>query len=226
MPYIPLKYEEEFSNLFKTVTIAIEDKDIDTKFRQVLKEDEIIEALNKKEPEPLHLELAINSLSKMNIRNILVDLKKFLISKDKEDFVKVLILVEMVKQNIDEEIKLLKDGKTISLKPSEIDIFEEMKSLAYISRVIEDQLFSDQTQLLIALGIMQTYLLFVYPQEVKPDEYDIVAGVCHYMSAVYLRKEESIEFIQESYKITDQKEFLKTMEKIQVHLDKRQTSFQ
>ena len=226
MPYIPLKYEETFSKLFRKITIDIEELESKTKFRTILKEEEIIDALNNSDVEPLHLELAISSLKNINIRIILKEIKIYLQNKDKDDFIKTLILLELVNQNIDEEIKIIKDNNTTLLKPSDLTLFDETKSLAYISRAIEEQMFQDQTQQLIAFGIMQTILIFKYPQELELENFDLLAASCHYMSSIYLRKDEQIEAIMKMYKIINKDKLLNMITEIQKILDKRQISFQ
>jgi hypothetical protein len=225
MPYIPLKYEETFSNLFREVTLLIEDKETSSKFKTILTDEEIVKALNTKDIEPIHLEVVINSLKNINIRSILKDIKKFLSDKTKNDFIKTLVLIELVRQEIKDEIILMKGGQEIIIYPSRLTPFEETKTLGYVSRILEEQMFKDQTQQMIALGIMQTSLIFEFPNEIKLDELNFFVVACHYMSSIYLRKEETLEDIMSIYKVDDINKVLEKVELIQKQLDQRETIF-
>lgn len=221
MPYIPMEIEPKLSMLFRKVSLLIEDKMVETKYRTLLKEEEIIESINSDNPEPIYLELAINSLKKINIRNIIKELKLYLSNPEKNDFIKAMILSELVNQNYDKEIKIIKNKKETRLKPIDIKSLENMPSLAYISRLIEDNLFSDQSHLLIAFGIMQTYLIFFFPTEISKEKYTLVSAASHYISSIYLRKEITLEEIKLMYKINDDKEFFIMLDDIQDKLNEK-----
>lgn len=223
MPYIPLKYEKEFSRLFKEITLASEDKIINEKYKKVLTNNEIIKIFESKEPTELEIELAINSLEKINIRQVLKKLQKILIDPTKNDFIKTLIFLNLVKQKIDEEIIFVKQDETHTLKPSDCEILEESKVLAAISRLLEEHLYQNQTQLDIAFGIMQSYLIIIFPKLIDLSDYDYIACACHYMSETYLNSYDSFEIddILKRYNVTDQKKFLKILEDMQKNLDKK-----
>ncbi len=226
MPYIPTKYEEEFSKLFREVSLIIENVEMDTKYNKVLNDEEIIAAFSRKEIEPLHVEIAINSLKKVNIRNLMNDLQKVLLNKEISDFLKTLILLEMVEQKIDIEVSIFKTGKKISLTPKDLNPLQETKSFSYISRILENELFTDQTQLTISFGIMQTHLIFIYPEEIETKDWDMLACCTHYMSSIFLRKEEALEAVMNTYKIPQdqESEVLDLLDEMQMILDEKEIS--
>ncbi len=154
------------------------------------------------------------------------ELQKVLLNKDINDFLKTLILLEMVDQKIDIEVSIFKLGKKISLIPKDLIPLHETKSFAYISRILENELFTDQTQLTISFGIMQTHLIFIYPREIETNNWDMVACCSHYMSSIFLRKEESLEVVMKTYKIPQEREedVLSMLDEIERVIDEKEIS--
>ena len=191
-PYISMEVEE-FLNEMKEELLKINShKKVEYSLEEIEKflfsndENKIVNAL--------HL------LSKKNIRNCLNLIKRFLTSNQLSKY-KSLALFILVEQSVNEEIELLKDGKSYSINPSKLHLpFEDSKYQKVIS-VLERK--NENAEIVEnAKEILNTIQIKMYPKSMFTDfKEEAYADILIEVSKKFMGLDYSISTIASSCKI-------------------------
>jgi hypothetical protein len=168
-----------------------------------IEEDELqllIKELDNAIPEKqLH---AIEMLSRVDSPKIVEAYKIFLEDKQKDPFLKSMILQSLKEKNIDEEIIIHKCNKKMAVYPNELqDVFKDEYVLP-IKKLLNKHIEHENPTLYgLSLQIWLHYLYAIYP--LIPDDYDanIWTGAIHKVGAFFNGIEIEVEELANIYKI-------------------------
>lgn len=127
----------------------------------------------------------IHGLASTNIRPILSQLKAIVEHKECHPFIKSMILILCVEQQVDIEIKVEKFGETLVVNPLHLSVPTKMPKYQTISNIIENQLDNNPTFLEMVTGLITKHAIVSYPFEWL--DYD-----AHYVADNYISYVETL----------------------------------
>lgn len=153
MPYIPENVESDLLKYLKIIRTK-QNKNLFENNRN-FNIDKIREMLNSKDT--IQQMIAIKNLASVNIRLLLEDVEKYLISKNNSNDNKTFLLLALSEQDINIDFKVLKDKEYI-INPNQIDV----QSIDWKIEKIENKLIEFITDKNPSLIEMSKQILFSY----------------------------------------------------------------
>lgn len=139
----------------------------------------------------------IHMLASSNIRPILAQLKKIVEHKDCHPFIISMILILLVEQEVDINLKLKKFNRSKIINPSCLTVPTKMPQFLAVSKIIESKLEHNPTFLEMVESIVIRHAIVTYPFEWL--EYDTEFVANNYISYVETffgnKKEINSEFL-------------------------------
>lgn len=174
MPYIPMKFEDKFIEIYKEVAyVEKEAKEYN------LSRDKIEEIMCCEEDKNMII-LAIVELCKLNIRDFFPCISEFF-KRDVKNIYKVMLVDAMRGQGVNNEFVLINKGKEYKVVPMYSENVLESKAYIYIRKILEDKIGNKEVSLCSnALENLMLYLSDIYPLSLDEEEYDSVACTLHY----------------------------------------------
>lgn len=161
MPYIPEDFEKELLSLKKAIDRSLKKDRLD------LSDEMLKEYLFN---DPVKELIAVNALSKKNLRDYLKLVQEYLLSKG-DDKAKTLLIAALVDQEIKEELKVLKNGMEISFIPKYVESIEYsdgyIRGREYLRKELEND---DPIMYKMALELLGNKVFSSLPLSVDEDE--------------------------------------------------------
>lgn len=107
----------------------------------------------------------VHSLSMVNIRPFVSDLKNIIESKSIHPFIKSLVLILFVEQQIDEEIMISKFDKNIVVNPTNLKLPTKMPQFEEISKILSSKLEQEPSTLEMVEQLIAKHAIVTYPFE-------------------------------------------------------------
>lgn len=185
MPYIPMKFEDKFIDIYKEVAyIEKEGKQYN------LSREKIEEILCVEEDKNLII-LAIVELCKLNIRDFFDCISEFF-KRNVKNIYKVMLVDALRGQGVNKEFVIKNNDEEYKIIPAYSENVLESKAYIYIHKLLEDKIGNKElTVCSMALENLMLYLSDIYPLHLDEEEYPSVACALHYyVSKMY---DESLE---------------------------------
>lgn len=151
--------------------------------------------------------IAVSVLDKKNLRQYINECEHFLCS---DGFInaKVLLVDSLIKQEIDEEIKMIDETAEYSFIPKYIIPVEESYAFLSGKKVLEDIFLKDPSKFKIAKDLLYKELMMKLPLNLESDEGIIIAlDIIKYVYKAF-GEEEAIEEIEKLDIIDNEKYYL------------------
>ncbi|MDQ0567830.1 DUF3196 family protein [Mycoplasma yeatsii] len=175
MPYIPENVESDLLKYLKIIRTE-QNKNL-FENNNNFNIDKIREMLNSKDT--IQQMIAIKNLASVNIRLLLDDVKKYLISKNNSNDNKTFLLLALSEQDINIDFKVLKDKEYI-INPTQIDVQSiDLKIEKIENKLIE--FITDKNPSLIEMSkqILFSYFLNSFPNIDLDDINEITTAVLY-----------------------------------------------
>ena len=199
MPYIPYQYESLFNAAYDEILLAKQEANYTLEAKnQIFSVDEIAVLLDKEECNDDLLYMALDQLQQLNVRMIIPAIERFLLNPKKHSFAKSIIMETLIEQQIDDEMKVFKNGVIYDFNPTYLPLVLSQNAYEGIYRLLERELEDENPSLLALCQEYLEYVLYSYfPKEIYDDEYAVyAAGIQYYLSLL-----QSIEISMEDLEI-------------------------
>ncbi|WP_031542956.1 DUF3196 family protein [Mesoplasma photuris] len=162
IPYVPADSELELLKLKREIL----DIQVDTYKNSGAKAFSIeeIQAMLKNFKDPIEQMIAIQNLSTINIRNIILDVEKFLIDENNSPESKTFMLMNLNAQELDKEFKVIKH-KEFLINPINIDMEKIENTMQEVKNLLSNTLGQDNPSFFeMCNEVLFTYFLITYPE--------------------------------------------------------------
>jgi len=197
MPYIPTPFNDQFEELYDEIRKSMQASKKGYSPFDGLDDDELQEKILKTSDEST-LILLINQLDRRNIRMFMKEVKSLLISSS--SFIKTLLLEILMKQGINEEVKVIKNDLEYTLIPSSLspvidqEFMEKIMDKLYELNINKNA-FIDE----ICQENLIRYIADIYPLTIDDNELDNLSKALYKEALISLNIPSEIEdnkFIQ------------------------------
>lgn len=152
MPYVPRGIEEKLHMLLDK--ICSQGNDVN-----YVSDEKLIKLLDGDKNEQL---IGVDTLDKRNLRDYLDMVEKFLM-EDKFVNAKVLLIDSLVKQEINCELQVLKEGEVISFNPSKLKPIDKTEEYKLGIRILDDKYMKEPSKMYLAVKVLNESAIMKYP---------------------------------------------------------------
>lgn len=117
----------------------------------------------------------ITRLDTLNVRQLLPNIQKFLLD-DKPDILKTFILEILIKQQINEDIQVYKDGLTIDFNPYLNEFVKQGIEYIKVANILEERYDRNPSLLQMSLDVLDLYAYYTYPITIDDSEINDIAS--------------------------------------------------
>jgi len=176
VPYVPKEIENKLKNLLENI------KEYLIKPSKEISDELIIDYLHSSNDKQI---IAISSLIKKNLRNYLDLINEYLCS---EGFIncKVVLVDELIRQEINEEIKMNANGMEYTFIPKYLLVPEESDAYIYALEILKDEYMKEPSKLELAKQLLYKDLLMSLPINLIDEEGKLLAKeIIKYIDAAF-----------------------------------------
>lgn len=153
----------------------------------------------------------IHTLSMVNIRPYVTDLKKIIESDSTHPFIKSLVLILFVEQQVDEEIMISKFDKEVVVNPTNLKLPTKMPQFEEISNLLTSKLEQEPSTLEMVEHLIAKHAIVTYPFEwLDFDTGDVAQSYIDFVRIMFGDMQECNEelyrFLQKLEKLTELQE--------------------
>lgn len=148
---------------------------------------------------------ALHFLSKQNIRNYIPLIQDYLLLDIPYKY-KTLALFILIDQNVSLDIKVSKNGRIYTYKPSSLSLpFEDISYLA-CKKVIEENNNSRPDITKLAIELLNTIQIKMFPDSLIEEDYELMGDILLDIARICMKEETQIDNIVIKHHITDLEE--------------------
>lgn len=176
MPYVPKDLENklyEYLNIIKTKLFVIKS----------ISDDEIVKYLNDNEEKQL---IAVDELSKRNLRDYIDICSDFISDKGKYANAKALLIDSLIRQEINYEFAYVNDSSLLKFNPCKLPIIEKSEGFIVANAILNDYYMKNPSQLNIAVELLYKESLMTLPYQIDGNE--ISKKIINYIDKAFSAK--------------------------------------
>lgn len=129
--------------------------------------------------------VAVEELGKLNLRDHIDICRDFLIGKG-DLYAKILLIVHLIKQDIDTPLKLLKENKEYDFVPNQIVLPENTNFYRTVYKLLENHFFKKPDMLSLAKDILDKECLFYLPLNYDTKDSEVIFNkICSYIEKLF-----------------------------------------
>lgn len=145
---------------------------------------------------------ALHFLSKQNIRNYIPLIQDYLLLDIPYKY-KTLALFILIDQNVSLDIKVSKNGRIYTYKPSSLSLpFKDVSYLA-CKKVIEENNNSRPDIAKLAIELLNTIQIKMFPDSLIEEDYELMGDILLDIARICMKEETQIDNIVFKHQITD-----------------------
>jgi tetratricopeptide (TPR) repeat protein len=153
----------------------------------------------------------VHELTSRNIRPIVPQLKAIIENETTHPFIKSIILILLVEQEVDSKIIISKFGETIDVNPSTLSLPTKLPQFELISKIVLGKLEKDPSTLELVEYLIAKHAIVTYPFEwLNYDAEDVALSYIDFVrtmfGSVHEMDYELVEFLQNLEKLTELQE--------------------
>lgn len=153
----------------------------------------------------------IHELTSRNIRPIVPQLKAIIENETTHPFIKSIILILLVEQEVDSKIEISKFGETRDVNPSNLSLPTKLPQFQQVSKIVLDKLEKDPSTLELVEYLIAKHAIVTYPFEwLSYDVEDVALSYIDFVHTMFgsVREmdNELVEFLQNLEKLTELQE--------------------
>lgn len=160
MPYIPSDFEYKLKSILKTFDYSFSKDDL-------INENNIENFLYSDDQKQL---IAVDYLNNCNLRNY-IDLIDNYFNLNGNTNAKVLLIDSLIRQEINHEFLINKDGKHLTFNPINLEIIENLKGYIDSKKSLSEYYLKDPSKLKIALELLYKESILHLPLEYDEGSY-------------------------------------------------------
>lgn len=145
---------------------------------------------------------ALHYLSKQNIRNYLPLIQDYLLFDIPYKY-KTLALFILVEQNVSTDIKVSKNGRIYTYKPSNLVLPFDDDSYLSCKKSIEELSKNRPDVTKLAIELLNTLQIKIFPDSLIDNDYVIMAEILLDMARICMKEETQIDRIVNQYNLSD-----------------------
>lgn len=218
MPYVETSYLEVMNNLYDEIVarkqIYLVENDM---YQDALTEESIRDTLAHEHDFDMVLNV-IMRLDDFNIRNLMDSIKTFLADEKRNDILKSFILELLIKQQINEEVLVKKNGYEYQFKPIANEMVKQNHHYLQTSQKLSDHLEKNPSLLSMCLDVLGLVAYSIYPETIAEAEVNLYAGAIEYYVTSLNYEDLTDDFIE--YYQTDEATIEAKVEQLVELLDK------
>lgn len=199
MPYVESNYLQVMNNLYDEIVARKQIYLIENGiYKDALSEQSIQEVLAHEHDFDVVLDV-IMRLDDFNIRNLMGSIKTFLSNEKRNDILKSFILELLIKQQINEDVLVKKNGYEYQFRPLASDMVKQNHHYLQTSQKLSNHLDKNPSLLNMCLDVLDIVSYSIYPETIAEHEVDLYAGAIeYYVSSVNYEqiKEDFMEYYQ------------------------------
>jgi tetratricopeptide (TPR) repeat protein len=180
MPYVESDYLEVMNNLYDEIVarkqIYLVENDM---YHDALTEESIKDILADEHDFDMVLNV-IMRLDDFNIRNLIDSIKTFLADEKRNDILKSFILELLIKQQINEDVVVKKNGYEYQFRPIASEMVKQNHHYLQTSQKLSDHLEKNPSLLSMCLDVLDLVAYSIYPEMIAEAEVNLYAGAIEY----------------------------------------------
>ena len=150
----------------------------------------------------------IHELTLANIRPIAPQLKEIIEHEETHPFVKSLILILLVEQEVSIEVEIKKFNRVQKVNPVELELPTKMPHFQVVTALVIEQLEQEPSTLELVQSLIAKHAIVTYPFEwLDFDDEDVATSYIDYVRAMFGKVQEVdyelIDFLQQLEKLTE-----------------------
>lgn len=177
LPYIQSDYLEVLNSLYDDV-LGYKKAYLAEHHHHDLNENEIANILENTNDYNILLQ-AISSLNKINVRNILSSIEKFLLS-DNSPILKSFVLEVLTNQQVSECLLVNKNNLEIEVMPIANQLVFDNHNYLLALEILNERFEKNPSYLEMAIDILNSYSYIIYPQTIGEDEVKFLCASIEY----------------------------------------------
>ena len=152
--------------------------------------------------------MQVHSLTTVNIRPIVVQLKAIVENETTHTFIKSLILILLVEQNVDINLTISKFGREMEVNPSKMELPTKLPQFNKVSDLVNEQLDQEPSILEMVQYLISKHSIVTYPFEwLDYDSEDVALSYIDFVRTMFgsIREMdyEVVDFLQNLEKLTE-----------------------
>lgn len=165
MPYVPRDIEEKLHMLLDKISNQGNDVNY-------VSDEKLIKLLDGDKNQQL---IGVDTLDKRNLRDYLDIVEKFLM-EDKFVNAKVLLIDSLVKQEINCDLQVLKEGEVISFNPSKLKSIDKTEEYKLGIRILDDKYMKEPSKMYLAVKVLNESAIMKYPSSFTSEEIRVLTS--------------------------------------------------
>lgn len=222
MPYVESNYLEVMNSLYDEIVarkqIYLVENDM---YQDALTEESIKDILAHEHDFDIVLNV-IMRLDDFNIRNLMDNIKTFLADEKRNDILKSFILELLIKQQINEDIPVKKNGYEYQFRPIASEMVKQNHHYLQTNQKLSDHLDKNPSLLSMCLDVLDLVAYSIYPETIAEAEVNLYAGAIEYYVTSLNYEDLADDFID--YYQTDEASIEAKVEQLVALLDKSEES--
>jgi len=152
--------------------------------------------------------MQVHSLTTVNIRPIVEQLKAIVENETTHTFIKSLILILLVEQNVDINLTISKFGREMEVNPSQMELPTKLPQFNKVSDLVNEQLDQEPSILEMVQYLISKHSIVTYPFEwLDYDSEDVALSYIDFVRTMFgsIREMdyEVVDFLQNLEKLTE-----------------------
>lgn len=152
--------------------------------------------------------MAVHELTVANVRPIAQSLKQIIEHEDTHPFIKSLLLILLVEQEVAMEVSVHKFGETQIVNPAELQLPTRLPHFQNVSAIIMRELEQEPSTLELVQYLISKHAIVTYPFEwLQYDDADVAISYIDYVHTMFGKVQEMdyeiIDFLQQLEKLTE-----------------------
>ena len=152
--------------------------------------------------------MQVHSLTTVNIRPIVEQLKAIVENETTHTFIKSLILILLVEQNVDINLTISKFGREMEVNPSQMELPTKLPQFNKVSDLVNEQLDQEPSILEMVQYLISKHSIVTYPFEwLDYDPEDVALSYIDFVRTMFgsIREMdyEVVDFLQNLEKLTE-----------------------
>ncbi|WP_370512010.1 tetratricopeptide repeat protein [Lysinibacillus sp. BW-2-10] len=154
---------------------------------------------------------AVHELTTTNIRPIVAELKAIIENEKTHPFIKSIVLILLVEQEVNIDIKISKFDKEKMVNPSQMELPTKLPQFINVSRIISEKLEKEPSTLEMVEYLIAKHAIVTYPFEwLDFDEEDVALGYIDLVRTMFGHVQEMdyelVDFLQKLEMLTELQE--------------------
>lgn len=152
--------------------------------------------------------LFVHELTAVNIRPIALQLKEIIEHEETHPFIKSLVLILLVEQEVSIEVEIKKFNRVQKVNPVELELPINMPRFQAVTALVVERLEQEPSMLELIKSIIVKHAIVTYPFEwLDFDDEDVAISYVDYVRAMFGKVQEMdyelIDFLQQLEKLTE-----------------------